>query len=116
MPCSGQEEYCRHTEACLLPHYVQWEREKKEDIQRPACCHDTLAGCRCLGADLLTWHATRTKEVTLGLASYPHGQPAMGATRMYKYVGGQMGKRENQNSLKILKRNEAGDMGWRGIA
>lgn len=77
--------------------------EENEDIQRPACCDDTRVAMPC--------HAARTKEVTLGPASHSHAHPTVGATTMYKYVGGQTGRKEKQNSLKITKRNEAGHVG-----
>lgn len=77
--------------------------KEKEDIQRPAYCNDTLVA--------MPYHAARTKEVTLGPASHSYVHPTVGATTMYKYVGGQIGKKEKQNNWKIMKRNEAEHVG-----
>ena len=69
---------------------------EKEDVQRPACYHVTLAGCRC--HRVVACHTARTKEATLGSSRRSYDQPTVGATTVYKYVGGQVGKKEKQNS------------------
>lgn len=79
---------------------------EKENILRPACCHDTLASCR----HLVPSHAARTKEFTPGPASHVHSQPAVGASALYKCEGGEMGWKEKQKRSRIMKRDEARDM------
>lgn len=99
-------------------------RESAVDIQRPACSHTTcyrreregrhsetcLLQCHATLV-AMPYHAARTKEVTLGPASHSYVHPTVGATTMYKYVGGQIGKKEKQNNWKIMKRNEAEHVG-----
>lgn len=75
-----------------------WERERERRktfrVLPAAMTHQQAVDAM----GLLPCHTVRTEEATLGPASRSYDQPTVGATTVYKYVAGQLRKKEKQNS------------------